>query len=89
MLILRKNDRAMDSKSSENKEDISAVHIPKKRLISSDTTLGVSNLQFDRLQPPADAQEIRIDFGNFTAREAVLDEEFWVSLFLVITKIQL
>ncbi|WZZ03365.1 hypothetical protein YC2023_089286 [Brassica napus] len=38
-------------------------------------------LRFDRLQPPEHElfQQDRLDFGKFVAREAILDEEYWVS----------
>lgn len=70
------DDRTMDSKPSQkgNKENTS---VPKG-LVSSPETAKMSNLQFDRLQPPEEAFR-RLDFGKFTAREAVLDEEYWVS----------
>lgn len=75
------DDRTMDSKPSQkgNKENTSS-NIPKD-LVSSQETAKMSNLQFDKLQPPKEAcrEDRRLDFGNFTAREAVLDEEYWVS----------
>lgn len=77
----------MDSKPSQkgNKEELS-VEVPK-RLVSQSETVSPSNLQFDRQQPPEEAftKESRIDFGQFTTREAVLDEEFWVSYKFTIT----
>ncbi|CAI9100714.1 OLC1v1037873C1 [Oldenlandia corymbosa var. corymbosa] len=44
-----------------------------------------SKLQFDRLQQVEDhglTQENRLEFGQFVAREAFLDEEFWVAAWL-------
>lgn len=37
-------------------------------------------LRFDRLQPPEPefGHEDRFEFGKFVAREAMLDEEYWV-----------
>lgn len=37
-------------------------------------------LRFDRLQPaePEFGQEDRFEFGKFVAREAMVDEEYWV-----------
>lgn len=69
----------MDSKPSQkgNKENTS---VPKG-LVSSPDTAKMSNLQFDRLQPPEEAFR-RLDFGKFTAREAVLDEEYWTAAWL-------
>lgn len=72
----------MDSKPSQkgNKENTSSSNVPKG-LTSSPDTAKMSTLQFDRLQPPKEAcrEDSRLDFGKFTAREAVLDEEYWVS----------
>lgn len=71
----------MDSKPSQkgNKENTS-LNVPEG-LVSSPEPAKMSNLQFDRLQPPKEAcrEDSRLDFGKFTAREAVLDEEYWVS----------
>ncbi|CAA3022225.1 Acetyltransf_1 domain-containing [Olea europaea subsp. europaea] len=38
------------------------------------------NLKFDKLQPIDELaiHENRVEFGQFVAREALLDEEFWV-----------
>ncbi|KAM7517533.1 hypothetical protein LguiB_016495 [Lonicera macranthoides] len=40
-----------------------------------------SELRFNRLQPAKQVsiREHKIEFGDFVVREAVLDEEFWVS----------
>lgn len=37
-------------------------------------------LRFDRLQPPEQefGHEDRLEFGKFVAREAMVDEEYWV-----------
>lgn len=83
--------RAMDSKfspikknsinndySMKNKEELSMqLSTPP---ISKVETSNSNDLQFDRLQPSD--QELgrvnRFEFGQFVAREAVLDEEYWV-----------
>ncbi|KAL8119896.1 hypothetical protein AgCh_017133 [Apium graveolens] len=74
----------MDSKPSQkgNKENTS-LNTPKG-LVSGPETAKMSNLQFDRLQPPKEAcrEDSRLDFGKFTAREAVLDEEYWTAAWL-------
>lgn len=62
----------MDSKSSRTtkKEDLSIVSIPQRS----------NDLRFDRLQPSDREllQHDRFEFGKFVAREALLDEEYWV-----------
>lgn len=62
----------------KKKEELS-VQIPTPP-ISKVETLNSNDLQFDRLQPSD--QELgrvkRFEFGQFVAREAVLDEEYWV-----------
>ena len=85
--------RAMDSKFSstiKNNSD-NDYNLKKKKdeelsvqistpPISKVETLNSNDLQFDRLQPSD--QELgrvkRFEFGQFVAREAVLDEEYWV-----------
>lgn len=84
--------RAMDSKfsptkknsinndySMKNKEELSLQQLSTPP-VSKVETLNSNNLQFDRLQPSE--QELgrvnRFEFGQFVAREAVLDEEYWV-----------
>ena len=71
----------MDSKPLQkgNKENNISSDIPKGLISSPETSK--TSLQFDRLQPPKEAcgEDNRLDFGPFTAREAVLDEEYWVS----------
>lgn len=53
---------------------ISTPAIPKVETLSS------NSLQFDRLQPSDQelVRENQFEFGQFVAREAVLDEEYWV-----------
>ncbi|KAB1209497.1 hypothetical protein CJ030_MR6G007271 [Morella rubra] len=75
---------AMDSKFSHprKKEELS-VQLPKP-LIPQFESSTPSDLQFDRLQPSDQelAQEKRLQFGKFVAREAVLDEEYWTAAWL-------
>jgi hypothetical protein len=67
----------MDSKKpssyTRKKEELSVI----PQLESSSAP---SDLRFDRLQP-SDQELVReksIEFGQFVAREALLDEEYWV-----------
>ncbi|KAG4956939.1 hypothetical protein JHK82_042665 [Glycine max] len=66
----------------KKKEELS-VQIPTPP-ISKVETLNSNDLQFDRLQPSD--QELgrvkRFEFGQFVAREAVLDEEYWTAAWL-------
>lgn len=82
--------RAMDSKFSPiKKNSINNDYSMKKEELSMQLstppiskveTSNSNDLQFDRLQPSD--QELgrvnRFEFGQFVAREAVLDEEYWV-----------
>jgi len=65
--------------SMKNKEELSLQQLSTPP-VSKVETLNSNNLQFDRLQPSE--QELgrvnRFEFGQFVAREAVLDEEYWV-----------
>ncbi|KAL5572350.1 hypothetical protein UlMin_021947 [Ulmus minor] len=47
-------------------------------------SLRLPDLQFDRLQPSDQVliQERKLEFGQFVAREAVLDEEYWTAAWL-------
>ncbi|XP_057834219.1 GCN5-related N-acetyltransferase 6, chloroplastic isoform X6 [Cryptomeria japonica] len=47
-------------------------------------TTGLSDLSFDRLQPTDQDCKTRYRkvFGNFVAREAILDEEYWTAAWL-------
>ncbi|PSS20770.1 N-acetyltransferase san [Actinidia chinensis var. chinensis] len=63
---------------TRKKEELLSLEPQKISIPHSKTT--VSNLRFNRLQPPD--QELiqdddRIEFGQFVAREALLDEEYW------------
>lgn len=72
--------RAKDSKPSytRKKEELS-VQIPNPATTQFESSTP-SDLRFDRLQPSDQEldQEKRLQFGQFVAREAVLDEEYWV-----------
>lgn len=75
----------MDSKSSgtSKKEDLSTQVL--RPVVPQLETLGPSDLKFDRLQP-SDQELVhhdRFQFGKFVAREAVLDEEYWVGQWLI------
>lgn len=66
----------INSRSSDTtKKDELSVKIPQV------DQLRAEGLRFDRLQPPEPDlfQQDRLDFGKFVAREAILDEEYWVS----------
>lgn len=73
--------RKMEAKSSQTRkmEELSVKHptpfIPKLE------PSGEPDLQFDRLQTSDQdlVQEKKFEFGRFIAREAILDEELWVS----------
>ncbi|XP_062091153.1 GCN5-related N-acetyltransferase 6, chloroplastic [Humulus lupulus] len=76
----------MDAKSSEKRkiEEISvqipllSSPIPQRELLKS------PDLQFNRLQPSERdlVQEKKLEFGQFVARDAILDEEFWTAAWL-------
>lgn len=61
----------------------SAPGIQDSTTPQADTT-GLSDLSFDRLQPTDQDCKIRYKkaFGNFVAREAILDEEYWTAAWL-------
>lgn len=70
----------MDSKPSHTrkKEELS-VQFPNPSTTQFESSTP-SDIRFDRLQPSDQDlyQEKRLQFGKFVAREAVLDEEYWV-----------
>lgn len=70
--------RAMDLEDTETakRKEIS-VQVPAPP-IPECNTLRTSGLQFNRLQPVEINQENSKEFGQYIAREAVLDEEYWV-----------
>ncbi|XP_061352509.1 GCN5-related N-acetyltransferase 6, chloroplastic-like isoform X2 [Gastrolobium bilobum] len=65
-------------KKEELSVQLSTPPVPKVETFSS------NNLQFDRLQPSDQelVRENKFDFGQFVAREAVLDEEYWTAAWL-------
>lgn len=93
--ICRKDGSAISSDPDEDGVDFdlrSAPGFPRLEMSYSQRDLGPripqieasssrSNLRFDRLQPPDDEFdcEHRRAFGRLVAREAVRDEELWVS----------
>lgn len=72
----------MNSSSSfqarEEKESLKEIH---KVSVPKFETITPTELKFNRLQPQDQVfiQERRLDFGQFVAREALIDEEYWVS----------
>jgi len=77
-----------DMKNKKMKEELSVKHsspiVPKV----VEEGLSSNGLRFNRLQPSEQEliRENRFEFGQFVAREAVLDEEFWVCLKLFYRK---
>ncbi|XP_057428825.1 GCN5-related N-acetyltransferase 6, chloroplastic isoform X2 [Lotus japonicus] len=84
----------LDSKFSQTMNSNSMKKMKKKEElpvqqlstppVSKVETLSSDNLQFDRLQPSDHelVRENRFEFGQFVAREAVLDEEYWTAAWL-------
>ncbi|XP_024017161.1 uncharacterized protein LOC21410006 [Morus notabilis] len=76
----------MDSKSSEkSKVEKFSVQLPSIPLPvpQRESLLREPDLQFDRLQPSEqDYHEKKYEFGQFIAREAMLDEEYWTAAWL-------
>ena len=81
-LTLHEIKRTMDSKSSEKRkiEEISVQVSSLSSPVPQRELLKAPDLQFDRLQPSEQdlIQEKKLEFGRFVAREAMLDEEYWV-----------
>jgi hypothetical protein len=78
-----KNSSTMDSNrdmKNLKKKDEFSVKLSMTPVRKVDETLNSNGLQFDRLQPSDQelVRENRFEFGQFVAREAVLDEEYWV-----------
>jgi hypothetical protein len=78
-----KNSSTMNSNSDMKnlkKKDEFSVKLSMTAVRKLDENLSSNGLQFDRLQPldPELVRENRFEFGQFVAREAVLDEEYWV-----------
>jgi hypothetical protein len=91
-MIIKKNttwvflgaNRAMSnysgSSETRKKEELS-IQVPATSISSSETQrLAGSDLRFDRLQVPEKElmHDRKFEFGQFVAREAVIDEEYWV-----------
>lgn len=84
------NNRSMDSRFSSTVNGNSDMKNKKKEEVSVklsilpvpkvEESLSSDGLQFDRLQPSDYelVREKRLEFGQFVARDAVLDEEYWV-----------
>ncbi|XP_027355442.1 uncharacterized protein LOC113865220 isoform X2 [Abrus precatorius] len=80
---------AMDSKFSptmkNNNDDVKKKEELSVQLSTPPVPkVETNNLQFDRLQP-SDQELVRVnrfEFGQFVAREAVLDEEYWTAAWL-------
>ncbi|KAK7281293.1 hypothetical protein RIF29_09131 [Crotalaria pallida] len=72
------NNNNMKKKEEEVSVQLSKPLIPKVENLRS------NNIQFDRLQPSDEelVRENRFEFGQFVAREAVLDEEYWTAAWL-------
>lgn len=75
------------SSDTSKKEELS-VKISKS--IPQVDQIRLEGLRFDRVQPPEVefVEEDRLEFGKFVAREAMLDEEYWVrrSGFLILER---
>lgn len=70
----------MDSKSSNaRKMEQFSLQLPASSVPEFDPSTP-HDLQFDRQQPPDQDfdRDKTFEFGKFVAREAMLDEEFWV-----------
>ncbi|KAL2604333.1 hypothetical protein AAZV13_09G062600 [Glycine max] len=78
-----KNNSDNDYNLKKKKDEELSVQISTPP-ISKVETLNSNDLQFDRLQPSD--QELgrvkRFEFGQFVARETVLDEEYWTAAWL-------
>ncbi|OAY53999.1 uncharacterized protein LOC110612066 isoform X1 [Manihot esculenta] len=75
---------AMDSRSSQTrkKEELS-IQVPASSIPQFETSR-LPDLRFDRLQTPEKdlIHEDKFEFGQFVAREAIIDEEFWTAAWL-------
>lgn len=70
--------RTMDSKPTQIRKDELSLEISTPQAPQFGTSRP-SNLRFDRLQPSdQEFNRSKIEFGQFVAREVVLDEEYWV-----------
>nr|XP_009784965.1 PREDICTED: uncharacterized protein LOC104233286 isoform X2 [Nicotiana sylvestris] len=76
---------SLDQNSSGiGKKEVSTEFHRYPVLQSQSETSYRSNLHFDRMQLPDEVldQENRLEFGQFMAREAILDEEYWTAAWL-------
>ncbi|XP_065851326.1 GCN5-related N-acetyltransferase 6, chloroplastic isoform X1 [Euphorbia lathyris] len=75
---------AMDSRSfpTKRKEELS-IQLPEPSIPQFETSR-LPDLRFDRLQVPEKEllDENKLEFGQFVAREAVIDEELWTAAWL-------
>lgn len=76
---------SLDQNSSGiGKKEVSTEFHRYPFLQSQSETSYTSNLHFDRMQLPDEVlhQENRLEFGQFMAREAMFDEEYWTAAWL-------
>lgn len=67
-----------DMKNKKKKDELSvSVQLSISPVPKVEESLSSDGLRFDRLQPSL-IRENRFEFGQFVARDAVLDEEYWV-----------
>lgn len=81
MLKLVERHRSANSSSSQtSKEMKSSEELQNVSVPQIAPALAPLELQFDRLQLQDEVlfQENRLEFGQFVARAALLDEEYWV-----------
>ncbi|KAJ6913876.1 hypothetical protein NC651_016204 [Populus alba x Populus x berolinensis] len=72
------------SSETRKKEELS-IQVPPTSISSSETQrLAGTDLRFDRLQVPEKElmHDRKFEFGQFVAREAVIDEEYWTAAWL-------
>ncbi|OMO67191.1 hypothetical protein CCACVL1_20719 [Corchorus capsularis] len=73
----------MDSKSFEAKKEQLSVQLQTPSIPQLENSKPPSGLRFDRMQPSDhDPNDKRLEFGNFVAREPLLDEELWTAAWL-------
>ncbi|KAI5445583.1 hypothetical protein KIW84_013704 [Lathyrus oleraceus] len=74
-----------DMKNKKKKDELSvSVQLSISPVPKVEESLNSDGLRFDRLQP-SDYElirENRFEFGQFVARDAVLDEEYWTAAWL-------
>ncbi|MCH94293.1 acyl-CoA N-acyltransferase (NAT) superfamily protein, partial [Trifolium medium] len=76
--------RNSNSDMKNLKKDEFSVKLSMAPVRKLDENLSSNGLQFDRLQPSDQelVRENRFEFGQFVAREAMLDEEYWTAAWL-------